>query len=206
MRHGHFLVMGGFHLIEPSNEERSTPGSNAGLPVPGVQIHIVEQTRAHDGEPSLHTDRNGQLAPTNNGRNSEDEVDAETGHAASNDQVAEHFTILTLEMLRELVNDNSFEIRVREDVISDRSKGDALSKIIFMLQTSWFLTQCTARRVQGLELTQLELTTAALASLNASTFLLWWHKPLGAQAPVRVYLKRRLTDKERNAGVNFLGC
>ena len=107
-------------------------------------------------------------------------------------------TILTLEMLEELVKDPEFEIQVTEDEISHRSKGDALSKIIFILQFSWFTTQCIARRAQGFDLTQLELITLAVASLNGITFVLWWDKPLGAQTLVRVYLKRKLTDAERN--------
>ena len=112
-------------------------------------------------------------------------------------------TIMTLEMLEELVKDEAFEIRLTEDEISDRSKGDGLSKFIIILQSSWFIMQCIARHVQGLDLTQLELTTLAMASLNAITFILWWEKPLGAQGNVYVHLNRQLTDKERNvAGVS----
>ena len=107
-------------------------------------------------------------------------------------------TILTLEMLRELVKDPMFEIRITEEEISNRSKGDGLSKMIFILQTSWFIVQCVARHVQRLDLTQLELTILAMASLNGITCLLWWQKPLGAQAIVRVCLTRQLTDTERN--------
>ena len=50
----------------------------------------------------------------------------------------------------------------------------------------------------GLSLTQLELTTLALASLNEITFILWWDKPLDVRAPVRVYMNRKLTDTERD--------
>src|SRR5258705_6867830 len=109
-------------------------------------------------------------------------------------------TILTLEMLRELVDSPDFEIRMTETEVTDKSKGDALSKLIFTLQSSWFICQCVARRVQGLPLTQLELTTLALASLNGITLILWLDKPLGVEAPVRVYLKHKLTDAERGAG------
>lgn len=103
--------------------------------------------------------------------------------------------ILTFRMLGLLKNPD-FEIRLTEDDIMHKSRGDGLSKLIFILQTSWFIVQCAARGVQGLDLTQLELTTLALASLNGITFLLWWEKPLGAQGVLRVYLKRKLTDKE----------
>ena len=114
-------------------------------------------------------------------------------------------TILTLEMLRELVKDPSFKIRITEDEISNKSKGDELSKLIFILQTSWFIIQCIARHVQGLDLTQLELTTLAMASLNGITCILWWQKPLGARGIMDVYLTRQLTDVERNvADVSFL--
>jgi len=40
-----------------------------------------------------------------------------------------------------------------------------------------------------LALTELELVTLALACLNAATFAIWWHKPLGVQEPVKIYLK-----------------
>ena len=104
-------------------------------------------------------------------------------------------TILTFEMLQEL--DPEFKIRIPENEIAERSKGDALSKIIFLSQTSWFMLQCLARRIQGLDISHLELTTMAMASVNAATFILWWDKPLGLQAVVRVYLNRKLTDVER---------
>jgi len=71
------------------------------------------------------------------------------------------------------------------------------------------MVHCIAHRVQGLNVTQLELTTLALASLNGIMFVLWWDKPLGAQTILRVYLKCKLTDAERNsAGVSnfFVGA
>lgn len=111
-------------------------------------------------------------------------------------------TILTLEMLKELVKDPEFRVPVTEDEITDKSKTDALAKIIFILQSSWFILQCIARHAQGLGFTHLELTTTALASFNGFTFLLWWYKPLGVRTPMRVYLNRRLTDAERKAQVS----
>lgn len=80
--------------------------------------------------------------------------------------------------------------------IEDRSKGDALSKIIAILQTSWFIAQCIARGRQRLALTELELVTLALASLNAVTFVIWWHKPLAMQEPLRIYLKKETVKRQ----------
>ncbi|TFK50292.1 hypothetical protein OE88DRAFT_1631560 [Heliocybe sulcata] len=61
--------------------------------------------------------------------------------------------------------------------IQDRSKGDWFSKGAAILQTSWFLVQCIARRIQRLTLTELELATCAFAVLNAVVYGLWWNKP-----------------------------
>jgi len=175
--------MGGFQLVEPVEGNSASPEASTG----------TEQVAPDDVVNIQPTAAN---APSAEGPN----ADAEKGPAPLEEG---RVTILTLEMLRMLVKDPEIRIRITEDEITDRSKGDALSKIIFILQSSWFIMQCVARRVQGLSLTQLELTTLALASLNGITFLIWWDKPLGACMPVRVYLKRKLTDAERNtAGVS----
>jgi len=155
--HGHFLVMGGFHLVEPPQASTQRAKSPPTL--------LVNKETGKGHEPSEKPE--GRV------------------------------TILTLELLRKLARDSKFEIQITEEDITDKSKGDALSKLIFILQSTWFILQCVARRVQGLNLTHLELTTLALASLNGITFALWWDKPLGAQAIVRVYMNRKLTDSER---------
>ncbi|KAK0439984.1 uncharacterized protein EV420DRAFT_1254741, partial [Desarmillaria tabescens] len=66
------------------------------------------------------------------------------------------------------------------DVISirDKSKGDAFSKAISILQISWFVLQCIPRIHQDLPITLLEVTALAFAVLSIITSLLWWHKPL----------------------------
>ena len=52
--------------------------------------------------------------------------------------------ILTLEILRELVKDPEFNIRIAENEISHTSKGDALSKDISILQSTWFIVSHVA--------------------------------------------------------------
>jgi len=71
--------------------------------------------------------------------------------------------------------------------ICDKARGDFLSKAILILQTLWFIVQCIARGKQGLALTELELVTLALASLNGVMYFFWWDKPLGANEPVKLY-------------------
>jgi len=168
--HGHFLVMGGFHVVEPPEDpDRSTHEAKTDTRAAPMSSLVVEEINR----------------------------ETEKGRGPSEKKPEGRVTILTLELLRKLVKDPDFEIQKAENEITDRSKGDALSKLIFALQSTWFILQCIGRRVQGLDLTQLELTTLALASLNGITFVLWWDKPLGAQAIVRVHLKRKLADSER---------
>ncbi|KAI9455368.1 hypothetical protein F5148DRAFT_1288265 [Russula earlei] len=78
--------------------------------------------------------------------------------------------------------------------IEDKSKGDIISKLLVVLQTSWFVTQCITRGIKGLPITELELITVAFAALNFVMYLLWWEKPLNVQRGVRVY-KKRETDE-----------
>jgi len=83
--------------------------------------------------------------------------------------------------------------KISEGDIKDRSKGDILSKLIAILQTT-FILQCIARGQQRLTLTELELVTLALASLNAITYVFWWHKPLGVQVPIRIYFETEAVE------------
>ena len=161
--------MGGIHLVEPPEEAtRLETGS--------TNVQSTASTPLVAGTANVEKGAAPLMAEMEKGR----------------------ITILTLKMLRELVKDPSFKIRLTEDEISNRSQGNGLSKLIFILQSSWFVVQCIARHIQGLDLTQLELATLAVASLNGITCLLWWHKPLGVRAIVHVYLNRQLTPKERN--------
>jgi len=78
---------------------------------------------------------------------------------------------------------------ITAEEIHDKARGDFLSKAIVILQSLWFIVQCIARAKQGLALTELELFTLALASLNGVMHYFWWDKPLGVKEPVKVYAK-----------------
>jgi len=79
---------------------------------------------------------------------------------------------------------------ISEKDIQDRSKGDSFSKGFAVLQTTWFITQCIARGVAGLNLTELELVTLAFGVLNGILYFLWWNKPLDVRRPVPVHFRR----------------
>ena len=87
--------------------------------------------------------------------------------------------------------DMSYEVAfptVTAREIQDKSRGDFLSKSIAILQSIWFIVECITRGKEGLALTELELVTLALASLNGVMYFLWWDKPLGVKEPIKVYL------------------
>ena len=76
--------------------------------------------------------------------------------------------------------------------IQDKSKGDSFSKGFAVLQTTWFVSQCIARAVAGLVITELELATLAFAVLNGILYFFWWNKPLDVSCPIPIY-RRNIT-------------
>ncbi len=75
-------------------------------------------------------------------------------------------------------------LSVTKEELMDKSKGDALSKSISLLQTTWFVVQYFSRRTLSLPTTPLETATLAFALLNFCNYILWWHKPLDVQYPL----------------------
>ncbi|KAK7437717.1 hypothetical protein VKT23_018433 [Stygiomarasmius scandens] len=76
-------------------------------------------------------------------------------------------------------------VSLNEDEIMDKSKGDAISKIIVVGQTSWFLIQFFARINEGLLITKLELLALSFAILNFGTYFMWWNKPQRVRYPIK---------------------
>ncbi|KAG1848932.1 hypothetical protein DFJ58DRAFT_914932 [Suillus subalutaceus] len=97
---------------------------------------------------------------------------------------------LTPNELEFFVGEGSVEMPVIVEAdIEDRSKGDALSKGIAILQLAWFVLQLVARYVQNLPITLLELDTLALAALAGIAYGFWWKKPKDVGRPHAVYWK-----------------
>ncbi|KAF7369942.1 hypothetical protein MSAN_00623800 [Mycena sanguinolenta] len=108
------------------------------------------------------------------------------------------YPIATMVQLRDL--DLGSELQkaiqnVNDKEIVDKSKGDALSKGVVLLQGLWFILQCLARAHQHLAITQLEVATLAFAIVNVFIWLLWWNKPLDVQHPI-VVGPRTLPDSQ----------
>ncbi|KAG1797341.1 uncharacterized protein HD556DRAFT_1525954 [Suillus plorans] len=86
--------------------------------------------------------------------------------------------------------------------IHDRSKGNAISKGLVMLQVAWFVMQLITRAVYHLEITQLEVGTLAFAVLNFLTYAVWWDKPLDVQCPHPMYWKSTVSRPEDHIDVS----
>ncbi|KAG1836409.1 hypothetical protein DFJ58DRAFT_710140 [Suillus subalutaceus] len=93
--------------------------------------------------------------------------------------------------------------------IHDKSKGNAISKGLTILQVVWFVVQLITRAIYHLETTQLEVGTLAFAVLNFLTYAVWWNKPLGVQCPHPVYWKSTdvpENDQVAERGILFPVC
>ncbi|KAF7979900.1 hypothetical protein HWV62_40288 [Athelia sp. TMB] len=83
-----------------------------------------------------------------------------------------------------------------EAEINDKSKGDWVTKGVALLQIMWFLTQCIARTIQGLPITEFELVTAAYTTIAICCYIFWWKKPLGVGQPIRVFHEPNTSNNE----------
>jgi hypothetical protein len=65
-----------------------------------------------------------------------------------------------------------------DEMIKAENKTDSLSKLIVVLQVSWFTTQCISRAAEKLPISQLEIGALAFVGCTMLTTAFWWHKPL----------------------------
>ena len=97
--------------------------------------------------------------------------------------------VLTLDKLRYHLREGEIAFpSITEEEIEDRSKANGLAKGIAVLQTTWFIAQCISRTAQGLIITEIELITLVIASVNGLLYFLWWNKPLDVKCCVPVLL------------------
>ncbi|KAF8173233.1 hypothetical protein K438DRAFT_1772329 [Mycena galopus ATCC 62051] len=107
------------------------------------------------------------------------------------------YPITTLEQLEDALLEDEILKGIRaidSGIIMDKSKGDALSKGVALLQSFWFIIQCTARFQQHLPITELEVATLAFAGVNIVTWVLWFKKPLSVQFPIDIAIGENCHD------------
>ncbi|KAF5309915.1 hypothetical protein D9619_010541 [Psilocybe cf. subviscida] len=102
--------------------------------------------------------------------------------------------VLDYTRLAELLRKKAIDVlTVTERDLRDRSKGDAVSKAIVVLQTTWFVVHCIARAAQRLPLSELEVFTLAFVVINVAIYTTWWNKPQGVEVAICVPEKREIT-------------
>ncbi|KIM26180.1 hypothetical protein M408DRAFT_42395, partial [Serendipita vermifera MAFF 305830] len=151
--HGHFMIMGGFHLFR--------------LPADAPSIPLTRKS----SEPSKFV-----VSSCRHLRNDEVPVSP---------LKFQDFPTDILEI-----------IAPTETELKDRGKSDALTKVIVLVQTLWFVVQCIARGKQQIPLTELEVVTLAYAALNFFIYGFWWDKPRNVECPIRVYKPFGASHKE----------
>jgi len=105
----------------------------------------------------------------------------------------EPYATLTPDELKDFIQEGSVDMPGISDAdISDRSKGDGLSKGIATLQLGWFVLQFAVRSVQNLQTTLLEVDTLAVAALTFIAHCFWWKKPKDVGRPCIIHWKKGL--------------
>ncbi|KAF8194263.1 hypothetical protein K438DRAFT_1719594 [Mycena galopus ATCC 62051] len=108
-----------------------------------------------------------------------------------------HHPIVTQEQLDEHPEYLTTIRSIGEGFIEDKSKGDAVSKGLALLQGGWFIVQCLARYWQHLPLTGLEVATLAFQVASIFVWLIWWYKPLDAREPILLYPSDEFVERTR---------
>jgi hypothetical protein len=80
--------------------------------------------------------------------------------------------------------------------IGDKSHSDAVTKIFALVQCTWLIVHSIARAVQGLAISQLELSTMAFIVCAVVMYAFWWDKPFNVERR-HVLLRIRWDNAER---------
>lgn len=84
--------------------------------------------------------------------------------------------------------------------IDDKNKVDVLLRILSVGQITWFTSSLIARRVQGLVITGMELTTAAFILCSLGTTYCWWNKCADVIVPEKITTTTTMTKIILDAG------
>ncbi|PNS16453.1 hypothetical protein CAC42_187 [Sphaceloma murrayae] len=90
--------------------------------------------------------------------------------------------------------------KITKAEIWDKSKADRFVKTLAALQSAWFTLEVTARAIQGLAITLLELSTLCLMTCTAATLYFWFHKPLDVRVPSNVVAKVSMAQILKEGG------
>src|SRR5258708_5066761 len=101
-----------------------------------------------------------------------------------------------LDMNSSIPSSHLHMLKIPVEEIEDKSKGDFLAKMVAIVQTLWFALQILNRAIQGLTVTELELTTLAHTVLNIFVYWCWWNKPVNVRFPFKVYFTKEKSERQ----------
>ena len=109
-------------------------------------------------------------------------------------------SILKKSQLESITSSHPHILKIPVEEIEDKSKGDFIAKTVLVVQTLWFALQVINRAIQGLSVTELELTTLGHTVLNIFIYWCWWHKPVNVRFPFKVYPIEEKTEDRSEKG------
>ncbi|KAH8795641.1 hypothetical protein BGZ57DRAFT_866373 [Hyaloscypha finlandica] len=92
---------------------------------------------------------------------------------------------------------------ITREEIMDKGKSDIFARILAIGQTLWLVVQMIVRASRHLEVSQLEIGTAAFASCAVTIYALTWHKPKGVGVPWTIFSYPGTIPKEFSTLLNF---
>jgi hypothetical protein len=109
---------------------------------------------------------------------------------------------ITAKQLAWLVQHKHTELpRISEREIKDKSKADICTKMLAVVQTTWFMIQMIGRGAEHLPIVPIELASAALALTSLTTLRFWHAKPLDAQQPYMITISTSVAGLREVPGV-----
>ncbi|KAI5836767.1 hypothetical protein DFP73DRAFT_488288 [Morchella snyderi] len=92
-------------------------------------------------------------------------------------------------------------VKIKPDV-ADRSKTDALAKLLVCIQAGRMVMNCTLRIIVGLPVTLLELNVLTRVVFAVMMYAFWWRKPHNVRQPIS--LSPRLLDDDACLYLHYL--
>ncbi|KAI5846653.1 hypothetical protein BZA05DRAFT_476009 [Tricharina praecox] len=89
---------------------------------------------------------------------------------------------------------------ISPEFVKDKSKVNALAKVLVCLQAGWMIIQALGRLAAGQEVTLIELHTVLHALCAGTMYITWFSKPVDIDLPIEIYLTDQQFAELKNAG------
>lgn len=94
---------------------------------------------------------------------------------------------LTPKGFQECLDSNAIkEADLQKRFITDKGKASHLTKLLALVQATWFIFQCIARHASGLPVTLLEIHVAIQVLYTWISYFFWWCKPMDVNEPIKL--------------------